>query len=126
MTADEDRFPHSDRGRREWLFVRTRLLGRAGVAGLAIGVLGTLVSTRILGDGRFAIAQVFSIGALVLGVAVLGWSGSVAAGRSIEAMQTYLETGTDWTESDSRRAMARVGGFGAGVMVGASIATLVL
>jgi hypothetical protein len=114
----------TDGDRREWLSVRTRLLGRAAAIGVVLGLVGTVLAVAITADSRFASAQVFSLGALALGFALLGWSGSVAAGRSIEAAQTYLDTGTGWTEKDSRRAMARIGGFGAGVMVGASIVTL--
>jgi hypothetical protein len=122
VDTDDDGPTNGDR--REWLSVRTRLLGRAAAIGVVLGLVGTVLSVAITADSRFASAQVFSLGALALGFALLGWSGSVAAGRSIEAAQTYLETGTGWTEKGSRRAMARIGGFGTGVMVGASIVTL--
>jgi hypothetical protein len=41
-------------------------------------------------------------------------------------MQTYLETGSDWTERDSRRAMTRISGFGGSAMVGVVVATNLL
>lgn len=125
MSVDEDR-PGSNGDVREWLFVRARLVGSGGALGVALGAFGTLLSATILADGRVASSLIFSLGALALGVALLGWSGSVAAGRSIESMQTHLDTGAGWTERGSRRAMARVGGFGAGVMTGASIVTVLL
>lgn len=110
-------------GGREWLGRRLRLLGTAGVFGLFVGSLGTLA---LAGDPRAASTQVFAFGALVLGFGVLGWSGSALAGRSIEAMQRHLDTASEWTEADSRRAMARLCGFGAGVMAGVVVATMFL
>nr|WP_240452100.1 hypothetical protein [Halostella salina] len=89
---------------------------------MAVGVGGVVAFA--LRDGlRTATEQVFALGALAFGVGLLGWSGSVMAGRGFENMQRYLDTGSDWTESDSRRAMSRVTGFGVGVMVAASVAT---
>jgi hypothetical protein len=64
--------------------------------------------------------------ALALGFGVLGWSGSIFAGRGFEAMQRHLDTGTNWTERDSRRAMTRISGFGAGGMLGVVVATTLL
>lgn len=43
------------------------------------------------------------------------------AGRGVEATQARLDTGTGWTERDSRRAMARIGGVGFGAMVGVTV-----
>ena len=110
---------------REWISRRLWLLASAGAVGVLVGGFGTaaLAAAR---DPRFASTQVFAVGALVLGVAVLGWSGSAMAGRSIETMQRHLDTGSDWTEADSRRAMARLVGFGAGVMAGVVLATALL
>lgn len=110
---------------RNWLFVRARLVGTAAAVGCVVGGLAVLgLTTR--GTLDFASTQTFAVGALVLGFGVLGWSGSVLAGRGIESLQTYLDADTDWTEADSRRAMARVAGFGAGVMLGVVVATLLL
>ncbi|HET7323223.1 MAG TPA: hypothetical protein VFJ06_02700 [Halococcus sp.] len=102
---------------REWLRPRIRLLGMAGVLGVLVGVVGT-AALAFLRNPRFASTQVFAVGALVFGFAVLGWSGSALAGRGIETMQRHLDTATEWTERDSRRAMTRIAGFGAGVMIG--------
>jgi hypothetical protein len=79
------------------------------------------VGYGLLTEPRRARTVVFALGALCLGFGTLGWSGSVMAGRGIENMQRYLETGSDWTERDSRRAMTRIAGFGLGLMVGAPL-----
>ena len=110
----------ASRALRAWLRPRVRLFGTALLAGVGVGVLAFRGYT-LVDPARAARATVFSVGALALGVATLGWSGSVLAGRGIENMQRHLDTGSDWTERDSRRAMARVAGFGLGVMVGASL-----
>lgn len=108
-----------------WLQVRVRLLGTAGAVGILVGGLGIAfltISTAL----SVASAQVFSLGALVCGFGVLGWSGSALVGRSIEGMQRRLDIATGWSERDSRRAMARLTGFGAGVMIGVAIVTTLL
>ncbi|WP_247001665.1 DUF7268 family protein [Halosolutus gelatinilyticus] len=87
-----------------------------GVAALAIAALVVTGTTPTR-----ATELAFAIGALALGIGLLGWSGSVMAGRGIETMQNHLDTNTDWTEAKSRRAMARVGGFGGGLMLTSAI-----
>ncbi|WP_338726953.1 hypothetical protein [Haladaptatus sp. DJG-WS-42] len=109
-----------------WLRPRIRLLGGAGLVGLVVGVVATVAYTLYQGDASFATSQVFSLGALALGFATLGWTGSVFMGQAIETMQSYLAAGGDWTEADSRRAMARIAGFGAGMMVGSVLASFAL
>jgi hypothetical protein len=110
---------------RGWALVRARLLGRAAALGAVVGGLAVF-ALLTQGDAQFATTQVFAVGTLVLGFGVLGWSGSVLAGQGIENLQTHLDTGSDWTEAKSRRAMARVGGFGAGVMLGVVVVGSVL
>lgn len=110
--------------------IRRRVRLVAGAAGLGL-VAGGLLTIGMLvlvhpDDLQRASSRAFALGALALGFGVLGWSGSVIAGRGFEHAQTYLETGTDWTEHDSRRAMARISGFGAGSMLGVVLATIVL
>ena len=90
--------------------------------GTGLGVVGVVAFTADAGL-RTATEQTFALGALAFGVGLLGWSGSVMAGRGIENMQRYMETGSNWTEADSRRAMSRVAGFGLGAMAAASVAT---
>lgn len=103
-----------------WLESRLRLVGGAAVAGAAGGALAVPAWRLYAGDGT-AVTTVFAVGALLLGFGLLGWSGSVFAGRGIENMQTYMGTSTGWTEADSRRAMARLLGFGLGVMIVAPV-----
>ena len=107
---------------RRWVRRRVRIVGTAAVAGVVVGLATMSALTASTGDARASEATAFALGALGLGFGVLGWSGSVLAGRSIETAQRYLDTGSDWTETDSRRAMARIAGFGAGVMTGVSVA----
>ena len=75
---------------------------------------------RVLGS---ALGAGFAVGALLLGFGTLGWSGSAMAGRGIENAQRYMDTGSDWSEDDSRRAMTRVGSFGAGLMLAVPLVT---
>lgn len=102
-----------------------RRLVTAALAGFGAGAIALLALT-VDGDVRTATETTFAVGALALGFGVVGWSGSVLAGRGIENMQRYLETDTSWTEADSRRAMTRIAGFGAGVMLVASLGTALL
>lgn len=96
---------------------RVRIVGVAAVAGAVGGVLSLAALALATGDAIFASRKTFALGALLMGFGLLGWSGSVLAGEGYESMQRHLDTGTNWTEESSRRAMARVGGFGAGWMV---------
>lgn len=100
------------------LSARARIVGGSFAVGLAVGIVGLLASSTVwrLAD---AADTAFLLGALVFGFGLLGWSGSILAGRSFEELNRRLDTGSEWTERDSRRAMARVGGFGAGVMLAA-------
>jgi hypothetical protein len=104
----------------DWARPRARILGTAFAVGAGVGLLAT-AGLVLLVDGRRARTTVFALGTLLFGFGVLGWSGSAMAGRGIENAQAYMETNTDWSERDSRRAMTRIAGFGAGVMVGVSV-----
>ncbi len=106
--------------------VRSRLVGGGALVGGVVSVLGWLVTVGATADPERATTTTFALAALVLGFAVLGWSGSVMAGRGIENMQRYLETGSRWSERDSRRAMSRIAGFGAGGMLGITLLTILL
>jgi hypothetical protein len=75
--------------------------------------------------GETVRVKTFAVGALLLGFGVLGWSGNVMASRGIENAQRYIDTDTDWSEDDSRRAMTRVGSFGAGLMLAVPSVTAV-
>ncbi len=103
-----------------------RLVGGAFAVGVGVGVLGILVGV-LTGRTLYAMSDlVFSLGALALGFGTLGWAGSILAKNGIESMQRHLDSGSNWTEHDSRRAMARVGGFGAGVMLGSVVGATVV
>lgn len=108
------------------LRTRARLVGRAVALGLVFGVLTVPIVIASGESLRYASQKVFAVGALVFGFALLGWSGSVFAGEAVENVQTYMDTNSEWSEADSRRAMTFLGGIGAGGMVGASLATVVL
>jgi hypothetical protein len=100
-----------------------RRLGRAVLLGAVLAGFGVPLLV-IWGESvRFASEKMFALAALVFGFAILGWSGSVFAGRGVENVQRQLGGGSDWSEADSRRAMAVLGSVGLGGMVGASLAT---
>jgi sulfite exporter TauE/SafE len=107
----------------DWVRAPVRRLVTAALAGLLVGAVG-VIAFAVDDSLRTATEQVFSLGALAFGVGLLGWSGSVMAGRGIENMQRHLDSGSNWTEADSRRAMTRIVGFGFGVMLVASLATV--
>lgn len=108
------------------LLARARFAGRFALAGAVaggVGVLGFLVAGR---DLAAASETAFALAALVFGFALVGWSASVFAGRGIENMQKHLDTGSDWTETDSRQAMVVLASVGGGGMVGVVAATMLL
>lgn len=101
---------------------RVRLVGSAVAVGAVLGVAGLVATLGWFGDATVATRKAFAVGALLLSLGLLGWSGSVFAGPGFEALQDHLDTGSNWSERDSRRAMARLGGVGLGWMVGAQVA----
>lgn len=109
-----------------YLRPRARLVARFGLFGALLGGVGVLLLVTSGEAVAFASRTAFSVGALVFGLALLGWSGSVFAGGAIENMQKHLGSNSDWTEADSRRAMAVLGSLGGGGMVGSSVMTIVL
>ena len=105
---------------------RLWLVGGAFAVGAVVGaaLLVALVVAggwAVVGAAQFA----FALGTLAFGLGLLGWSGSAMAGRGFENMQEHLDTNTEWTEADSRRAMARVGGFGGGGMLATGVVEFV-
>ncbi len=112
-----------------WLKSRVRIVGGSLLAGVAIGVVG-LLGGLLHYELQTVTTKLFAVGALVFGFGLLGWSGSVLLGRSIETVHRHLDRESDWTEASSRRAMARVAGFGGGIMgavtvVGQAIESLI-
>ncbi|MFO8115409.1 MAG: hypothetical protein R6U01_08630 [Halorubrum sp.] len=100
--------------------------GRLVAGGVAVGAAATpVLVVGLVAVGGFAplaaAETAFAFGGLWFGLALLGWSGSVASGRAIEAAQEHLDADSGWTERRSRRAMARIGGFGAGMMLVAPV-----
>jgi hypothetical protein len=105
------------------LVSRARLVVTGAAVGFVLGVAMVGLFVVALGDPADAVDTSFALSSLVLGLAVIGWSGSVLAGPGIETIQSYTGRGSNWTERDSRRAMARLIGLGAGGMLGAMLAT---
>ncbi|WP_439028378.1 DUF7268 family protein [Haloarchaeobius sp. DT45] len=100
---------------------RVRLVASAAGVGALVGAIGTLL-VGVAGPGFVTASElVFAVGAVALGIGLLGWSGSIMVGDAVELRNERLGRNSDWTERKSRRAMARVGGFGCGVMVGSSV-----
>jgi hypothetical protein len=113
-TDGGDADPDRRRAVATWLRPRLRLVGAGVLAGAGLGV--ALAVVLAVGYGpTFAARKGFGLGLLAFGFGVLGWSGSILAGPGVENMQRHLDTGSDWTEADSRRAMARVASAGFGV-----------
>jgi len=107
---------------RAYVLPRVVLVGGAALVGVGGGVV-LLVALSLVGFSPVGGARTaFALSSLTFGVGLLGWSGSAMAGRGFEAMQEHLDTNTNWTEDDSRRAMARIGGFGAGAMTTTGVA----
>ncbi|WP_276299815.1 DUF7268 family protein [Halorussus lipolyticus] len=105
---------------------RVRQLGRALLLGAVLAGIAVPVVVLSGETVRFASEKVFAVGALVFGFSLLGWSGSVFAGRGMENFQRYIGGRSDWSEADSRRAMTVLGSVGVGGMMGASLATWVV
>ncbi|WP_380674668.1 DUF7268 family protein [Salinigranum sp. GCM10025319] len=97
---------------------RARLVAGALLVGVGVGGVGVATGSVAVGLAPAADTG-FLVGVLAFGFGLVGWAGSAIAGPGLEAMQAHLDTASGWTEADSRRAMARIGGFGAGVMLAA-------
>jgi hypothetical protein len=104
-----------------WARPRLWIVASALLAGAIAGPVVVAILAVYGSGAAFGTRKAFALGALALGFGVIGWSGSIFAGRGIESMQRHLNTASDWTEADSRRAMGRIAGFGCGVMVGVSV-----
>lgn len=105
---------------RDWLLVRLWLLGSAALPGVAVGLVGAGALALLGGDPVDGSDTLFAVGTVVLGFGTLGWSGSSLLARGGgAALVGQLGLSSDWTEARSRRAMTRLVGLGAGVMLGA-------
>ncbi|NLV08499.1 hypothetical protein GOC74_00925 [Halomicrobium mukohataei] len=103
-----------------WARPRLWLVGSAAGVGVVVGPLAAALFAALGHGTGGGVRTAFSLGALALGFAAIGWSGSIFDGSGIASMQRSLDVSGNWTESDSRRAMGRIAGFGAGLMVAAS------
>ncbi|WP_435334720.1 DUF7268 family protein [Haloarchaeobius sp. TZWWS8] len=101
--------------------VRARLVAGALGVGAAVGGVALPLAVALGRTPRAAVDLVFSLGVLAFGFGLLGWSGSIMVADAVEVRNKQLDNPTDWTERKSRRAMARIGGFGLGVMAGSSL-----
>lgn len=118
---DERRNRRQPRSLREVVAVGGRLVASGLVVGAPVGAVGVGLTLAAGVPADESLATVFALGTVALGFGVLGWSGSIFAGRGIEAAQRYMNTPTDWSERDSRRAMLRVAGIGLGVAIAVSV-----
>ena len=100
----------------------------AGGAAVGLGITPLVAIAAVIAQRPVVpwLETAFAVGSLWFGLGLLGWAGSIMIGGTIERVQTRLDLGTYWTEADSRRAMARVGGFGGGMMVGAALLGTIL
>jgi hypothetical protein len=105
----------------DWLRARLRLVGPAGGIGVFLAVIVAILA-RVLGwPAPTWIDSTFAFGGLWFGFGLLTWAISIMLGRTIEGLQSQMDLSTRWTERKSRRAMARVTAFGAGLMIGTTI-----
>ena len=98
---------------------RTRVAAGAFLVGLLAGVAALVVAAAFSGVADGADTTLL-FGALFSGVGLLGWLGSVLAARGVGSREQRPDAGLARTGANFRRVMARVGGFGAGVMVAAA------
>jgi uncharacterized membrane protein YccC len=121
MDADAD--PRAVAG--AYLRPRARVVVTGFLAGAVVGVGLAAAFALALGPAGPSPVRgarlAFVLGALAFGGGLLGWSGSAMVGGGFEAMRNHLDVGSNWTEADSRRAMARIGAFGAGAMVATGV-----
>jgi hypothetical protein len=96
-------------------------VGGAAATGVLLASAGFVAGLLLQSTPRETSRVVFLLGALAFGFGTLGWSGSILAGDGFAKMQRLMDASSGWTERKSRRAMARVGGFGAGVMLAAML-----
>jgi hypothetical protein len=100
---------------------RLRLVATAFGAGGAVSVV-VVGALLLAGRSLFRATEVaFALGTLAFGFGLLGWSASVMLGTSVETMLEYRESKNGWTEARSRRAMARIGAFGGGLVLASGL-----
>ncbi|MCT9095232.1 hypothetical protein [Haloarchaeobius sp. HME9146] len=105
---------------------RARLVATALAVGVVVGLVAVPLFAAFGFSPRGAAGTVFALGTLAFGFGLVGWSGSIILGDAVEIRDSLLGKDSDWTEPKSRRAMVRVGSFGFGVMLGSSVAEVVV
>lgn len=108
-----------------WFLVRVRLVGSAVAVGFLLAGIAVVILT-VPYELRFVSTQLFVLSALCFGFGLFGWSGSILVGPSAGRAKRHLDISSNWTEANSRRAMARIGGFGFGAMIGVIVAVSLL
>ncbi len=108
---------------------RYRRLVVGALRWVALGAaVGTVLSASLLvvASPKGATDTAFALGALVLGFGVTAWSTAVGLGRTIEGMQEQLDVRSGWTEASAREAFFVLSWTGAGWMLAAAVASVVL
>jgi hypothetical protein len=100
-------------------------LGRVFGFGVAVGV-GVALALSVTSELQYATSTAFALGALIFGLALLGWTAAVSAGPRLESANKYLETGSNFSAARTQRAMLLLTGIGLGAMVGASVLSFLL
>ena len=103
------------------LYQRVKPVGRAFLVGWVLGTVVGIVLLGYSGNIVFADRKSFAVGALLLATGLIGWSGSILAGRGFENLQEYLDMNTNWSAADSKQTMAKIGSVGVGWMIGGSL-----
>lgn len=108
-----------------------RLVHDPRLRALLLGfVLGIVAVPAFIGlaelPPREATSTAFALGALVLGFAVISWTGAVMLGPAVESLHDYMDLASGWTEASARQAFAILSALGFGVMLGSSIASMLV
>lgn len=100
---------------------------RALVLGFGLGFVAVPAFISLAGwIPREATSTAFALGALVLGFAVISWTGAVMLGPAVESLHDYMDLASGWTEAGARQSFAILSALGFGVMLGSSIASMLV
>ena len=102
-----------------WVRSRLGLVGSGAVVGVFVGIVA-VAALALYGGARFGIRKAFALGALAVGLGALGWSGYGLVGRR-ESRPGVPGGVREQAGASGRRAMARVTGFGIGIMLGVTL-----
>lgn len=107
----------STRDSRNWALIARVAVG-GGVAAATLFAVLVVAGWR----PRAASELAFSLSGLVFSVGLIGWSTVLLSGDAIEGFSRQVGVSRSWTAAGGRQAMAVLTMFGAGGMVGASLA----